>query len=52
MLRLDSSRWSELRHAYGVALDTPALLRQLHSLPDSSGESEPWFSLWSSLASG
>jgi hypothetical protein len=50
MLSLDSPLWRELRHAYGVASDTPALLRQLQSLPDSSGESEPWFSLWSSLA--
>ena len=50
MLSLDSPVWDELRHAYGVASDTPALLRQLQSLPDSSGESEPWFSLWSSLA--
>ena len=50
MLSLDSPLWSELRHAYGVASDTPDLLRQLASLPDSSGESEPWFSLWSSLA--
>jgi len=50
MLSLDSRLWSELRHAYGVASDTPTLLRQLQSLPDSSGESEPWLSLWSSLA--
>jgi hypothetical protein len=50
MLSLESPLWSDLRHAYGVASDTPALLRQLQSLPDSSGESEPWFSLWSSLA--
>jgi hypothetical protein len=50
MLSLDSPRWAELRHAYGAASDTPELLRQLHSLPDSSGESEPWHTLWSSLA--
>ena len=50
MLSLDSSRWGELRHAYGTASDTPALLRQLQSLPDAVGESEPWFTLWSSLA--
>lgn len=50
MLSLDSPLWSELRHAYGIASDTPALLRQLQALPDSSGEREPWFSLWSSLA--
>ena len=50
MLSLDSPRWEELQHAYGAASDTPSLLRQLHSLPDASGESEPWFTLWSSLA--
>jgi hypothetical protein len=50
MLGLDSPRWMELRHAYGAASDTPALLRQLASLPTSEGNSEPWFSIWSSLA--
>jgi hypothetical protein len=50
MLALDSSRWAELRHAYGPASDTPDLLRRLQSLPDDEGDSEPWFSLWSSLA--
>jgi len=50
MLSLDSPRWLELEHAYGKASDTPALLRELASLPASEGNSEPWFSLWSSLA--
>ena len=50
MLDLNSLRWSELRHAYGPATDIPDLLRQLESLPSSAGKSEPWFSLWSSLA--
>lgn len=50
MLALDSPRWSELTHAYGVALDTPDLLRRLRGLPAAEGQSEPWFSLWSSLA--
>ena len=50
MLALDSPRWAELQHAYGAATDTPGLLRELDALPDSEGESEPWFSLWSSLA--
>ncbi len=50
MLSLDNPRWGELQHAYGAASDTPALLRQLQSLPDAAGESEPWFTLWSSLA--
>jgi hypothetical protein len=50
MLDLESSRWSELRHAYGPASDIPALLRQLGNLPDSRGEQEPWFTLWSALA--
>lgn len=50
MLSLQSSRWSELRHAYGSANDIPPLLEQLSSLPTSSGDSEPWFTLWSALA--
>ena len=50
MLSLDSEGWSELRHAYGSASDIPALLRQLSSLPSSSDNAEPWFSLWSALA--
>ena len=50
MLALDSARWSELQHAYGVASDTPELLRQLDGLPPAEGRQEPWFSLWSSLA--
>jgi hypothetical protein len=50
ILSLDSPRWSSLQHAYGVASDIPDLLRQLDSLPDSQGESEPWWSLWSALA--
>jgi hypothetical protein len=50
MLSLDDPRWNELEHAYGVASDIPALLGQLIDLPASSGEAEPWFSLWSALA--
>lgn len=50
MLSLNSPRWSELRHAYGPASDTPTLLAHLDSLPSSQGEEEPWFTLWSSLA--
>ena len=50
MLALDSDRWSELQHAYGVASDIPALLRQLDRLPPAENRQEPWFSLWSSLA--
>lgn len=50
MLALESNYWSELRHAYGVATDIPALLSQLTTLPASLGEAEPWFSLWSALA--
>jgi hypothetical protein len=49
-LPLDSPRWQELEHAYGTAADIPALLRQLASLPPSSPDDEPWFSLWSALA--
>ncbi len=50
MLALDSPFWSELRHAYGVASDIPALLSQLTSYPnEASYQDEPWFTLWSSL---
>lgn len=50
MLALESPSWSELRHAYGLASDTPGLLQQLASFPDESEvRSDPWFSLWSSL---
>lgn len=37
MLDLDSPRWGELSHAYGNALDVPALLRQLEANPDAQG---------------
>ena len=50
MLSLDNPRWAELQHAYGSASDTPSLLRELQPVPDAIGESEPWFTLWSSLA--
>lgn len=50
MLDLKSSRWQELVHAYGSATDMPALLLQLRELPESKGNAEPWFSIWSSLA--
>jgi hypothetical protein len=49
MLSLDSDRWRELSHAYGAADDIPALLRQLHSVPSSANNAEPWTSLWSTL---
>lgn len=49
-LPLDSSRWTELDHAYGKAGDTPALLEQLGAFPSSLNNAEPWYSLWSSLA--
>jgi hypothetical protein len=50
MLSLQSGRWWELQHAYGNAADIPALLEQLHKMPNSENEAEPWFSLWSALA--
>ena len=50
MLALEDPLWSELRHAYGAAADTPVLLRQLASYPgETSYQDEPWFTLWSSL---
>ena len=50
MLTLENRRWLELRHAYGAAGDIPALLRQLEQVPPSKDDTEPWFTLWSSLA--
>lgn len=51
MLSLDDAEWSRLSHAYGPATDTPKLLTELaaSTAPKSHYESEPWFSLWSSL---
>src|SRR6266704_737546 len=50
VLNLQSSKWSELRHAYGNAADIPQLLARLRELPKSEGKAEPWFTLWSALA--
>jgi len=50
MLSLDSRDWEKLTSAYGDAREIPALLGLLEELPDDDGESEPWFTLWSSLA--
>jgi len=50
MLELSDPRWGDLRHAYGLASDTPGLLRQLRSDSPSTGRNEPWFTIWSSLA--
>lgn len=50
MLDLQSPRWKELSQAYGSAENIPGLLSQLKTaaLPKNY-QSEPWFSLWSSL---
>lgn len=51
MLDLDSSRWSELVHAYGSADDVPDMLRDLETTPNPGDSTdEPWFSIWSALA--
>ena len=51
MLSLNSSRWSELTHAYGSAEDIPPLLARLKNLPTAENyRDEPWFTLWSALA--
>jgi hypothetical protein len=50
MLSLDSAEWANLRHAYGSASDIPELLRRLEMCPASDGSTEPWLSIWSSLA--
>lgn len=51
MLDLDDPRWADLSHAYGSAADIPVLLRQLAGStgPKDGYDSEPWFTLWSSL---
>ncbi|PDT16838.1 hypothetical protein CO670_11125 [Rhizobium sp. J15] len=51
MLSLDSQRWGELRQCYGLATDTPELLKTLEKSPGPmpTPGAEPWFSLWSSL---
>lgn len=51
MIELDDPRWETLSHAYGSAGDVPELLRQLAGAtgPKITYDSEPWFTLWSSL---
>ena len=51
MIHLDDPLWPKLSHAYGSAADIPELLRQLArgTGPKSRYDSEPWFTLWSSL---
>ena len=51
MIELDDPRWPKLSHAYGSAADIPELLRQVARAtgPKTGYQSEPWFSLWSSL---
>ena len=42
--------WNKLEHAYGAASDIPALLEKVGGFPpETSWQSEPWFSLWSAL---
>ena len=50
MLSLESCEWSNLSHAYGNADDIPKLLSKLGDYPATTEhDSEPFFSLWSSL---
>lgn len=51
MIELGDPRWQTLSHAYGSAADIPELLRQLSAAtgPKIGYDSEPWFTLWSSL---
>lgn len=51
MIELGDLRWDNLSHAYGSAADIPELLRQLADAtgPKIRYDSEPWFTLWSSL---
>ena len=45
MLALESPRWSQLRHAYGSAADTPELLRRVLNDP----EEDDWDDLFGTL---
>ncbi len=39
-----------LQHAYGTAVDIPALLERICGFPpEPDWQTEPWFSLWSAL---
>ena len=51
MVPLNAPRWSSLSHAYGNAQDIPGLIHALaqDTGPKPSYDSEPWFSIWSSL---
>jgi hypothetical protein len=50
VLSLDSPVWASLSTAYGPASDLPPLLRQVPGASSpAEPNSEPWFSLWSSL---
>ena len=51
MLKLNDSKWGELKDAYGPALDIPRLLQDIpeHLDPKKASTDEPWFSLWSAL---
>jgi hypothetical protein len=51
MIDLDDPCWQKLSHAYGSAADIPELLRQLarETGRKPAYDSEPWFTLWSSL---
>ncbi len=50
MLSLESATWGRIDHAYGPASDIPNLLRAVSSYPVKvDSQSEPYFTLWSSL---
>lgn len=50
MLPLESDKWTVLEHAYGDASNIPDLLRALpNAKVKQKTETEPWFTLWSSL---
>jgi hypothetical protein len=50
MLSLDSATWGQINHAYGPASDIPSLLQAVRNYPVKVDfQSEPYFTLWSSL---
>lgn len=50
IIPLDSPRWNSLRHAYGIATDTPELIRAIWAeVKPNYHDGGAWFELYSSL---
>ena len=46
LLKLESPRWSSLRHAFGSAEDIPSLIRALNADPKTDASTCAWEQLW------